>query len=344
MQNPNVDVKNIIDKFEKSQWIYSPNLDSIKHLPIITREELRNMPMEKGMFECSTSGSTGESLKVQKSYADYVWYMATNVREMIWRKWDFTKNIAVIRPDSKLRDLSGWGIPQNIAPIQGNTYQINFAPISQIQSWLEEKNPHYIHSRPSILAELDLTKIPNLIDVKSTGELGGTMFSSEECGTISIQCPDNPSVHHVMENQIVEVDQSGNMIITTMTNKYVKRYKNGDCIELGECSCGRKLQTIKKINGRVRNMFVLPNGDKKWPLIGSKVYYEQFGIKKYKVIQKSIEELELHIIAENLGEREKELQAVVKKWLEAEVNVTIKYVESFPNYKHEEFISLVNYL
>jgi phenylacetate-CoA ligase len=145
-----------------------------------------------------------------------------------------------------------------------------------------------------------------------------------------------------MENQIVEVDESGNMIITTMTNKYVKRYKNGDCIELGECNCGRKLQTIKKINGRVRNMFVLPNGDKKWPLIGSKVYYEQFGIKRYKVIQKSIEELELHIIAENLGEREKELQAVVKKWLEAEVNVTIKYVESFPNYKHEEFISLVN--
>ena len=138
-------------------------------------------------------------------------------------------------------------------------------PIKELQSWLEEINPHYVHARPSILKELDLTKLTNFIDSKSTGELGGTMFSSEESGTIAISCPDNPSVYHVMENIIVETDDEGAAIITSLTNPYIKRYKHGDHIELGECNCGRTLQTIKTIHGRVRNMLILPNGDKKWP-------------------------------------------------------------------------------
>ena len=76
------------------------------------------------------------------------------------------------------------------------------------------------------------------------------MYSSEECGTIAIQCPDNTNMMHVMENIIVEVETDGSVLITTTTNPYIKRYKHGDNIELGECTCGRTLQTIKKINGR----------------------------------------------------------------------------------------------
>ena len=186
-----------------------------------------------------------------------------------------------------------------------------------------------------------MSKITNLIDIKGTGELGGTMFSSEECGTIAIQCPDNKSNYHVMENQMIEVDTDGGMIISTMTNPYIKRYKNGDHIELGECTCGRTLQTITKINGRVRNMFVLPNGDKKWPLIGSRDYHSRFGIKKYKAIQTSIDQLELQIICDKLGDKEKELKDLILEWLQSPINITIKYVDSFPNYKHEEFISLI---
>ena len=342
MNKYEIDVKTTLDHFKKTQWNYRPDPKQIEKYPIITREDLRNTRMKKGLFSCSTSGSTGESLTIEKTYGDYIWYMATNIRELIWRKWDVTKNFALIKPGGKQENTNSWGIPYNIEPLQGKTFKIGHEPISVIQSWLEKNNPHYIHGRPSIIKELDLSKISNLIDTKGTGELGGTMFSSEECGTIAITCPDNPNVYHVMENQIVEVDTDGGMIITTLTNPYIKRYKNGDCVELGECTCGRSLQTITKIHGRVRNMFVLPNGDKKWALFGTQEYYSTFGIKKYKLIQTSLTELELNIISENLGEREEELKKHILKFLGSPINITIKYVDNFPDYKFEEFISLVN--
>jgi phenylacetate-coenzyme A ligase PaaK-like adenylate-forming protein len=245
--------------------------------------------------------------------------------------------MAVIKAGNKTLDVDGWGISTSIESIQGRRFSNDLKPISELQKWLEEKNPHYIHCLPSVFKQIDTSKISNFIDCKGTGEVGGRAYSSEECGIIALTCPDNPSVYHVMENQIVEVDSDGALIITTTSNKYIKRYKHGDHIEMGKCNCGRTLQTIKKIHGRVRNMMILPNGDKKWPLIGS-LEYESFGIKRFQMIQTKIDELELSIICEPLGDRESELIEVVRKWIEYTINVVIKYVDEFPNYKFEEFV------
>jgi len=334
-------IKKLLDIFEQSQWNHSVNLDYIENFNIVTREDLRKTRMKKYFSTTRTSGSTGEPVSVEKTHLDYIWYNATNIRELRWRNWDVSKNIAVIKPGIKKQDINSWGIPKEIEKNQGNSHTIGYQPISILQSWLEDKNPHYLHCAPSIVSQLDLSKISNLIDVKGTGEVGGSMYSSEECGTIAIQCPDNPNFYHVMENQIVEVDEEGAMIITTTTNPYIKRYKHGDHIELGTCTCKRTLQTIKKINGRVRNMFVLPNGDKKWPLFGSRDYYERFGIKRYKLTQTSLNELEIQIISDPLKEKEKDLIELIKSLIDSPVDISIKYVIDFPNYKFEEFISMV---
>lgn len=336
-------VKNLINEFEKTQWNYHPDFNLIKNFKIMTRDNLRNLKMNKGMFNTKTSGSTGESVTVEKTLDDYVWYFATNIREILWRKWDVTKNIAAIKPNAdKIEDKDSWGFPKSIFPEQGKLFKMQYKSISEIQSWLEEKNPHYIHCLPSIISQLDLSRISNYIDHKGTGELGASMYSSEECGTIAIQCPDNKHAYHVMENQLVEVDDDGGILISTMTNPYIRRYKHGDHVQLGYCGCGRTLQTITKIQGRIRNMFVLPNGDKKWPLFGSLEFNSKFGIKRFKAIQLSVDNLELQIISNNLGEKEVELISLVKKMLDSPINVNIKYVDNFSNYKFEEFVCLVN--
>ena len=61
------------------------------------------------------------------------------------------------------------------------------------------------------------------------------------------------------------------------------------------------------------------------------------------MIQTKINEVELQIICDELGEKENELISVVRKQIgfNIDVDVIIKYVESFDNYKFEEFISLV---
>lgn len=340
--NFDYDIKNLLDTLEKTQWTHRVNFDLVKNFKIMSRDDLRKTPMKKGLYQARTSGSTGEQVTVEKTYEELVWYSATSIREYRWRKWDVKKNIAVINVLAKEQIVDGWNIPRIIEPIQGKSFINKYKTISELQKWLEEKNPHYLQARPSIIAELDLSKISNLIDYKGTGEVGGSMYSSEECGTIAIQCPDNHEVMHVMENIILEVNSDNEVILTNLSNPYVKRYRHGDHVELATCNCGRTLQTIKNIKGRIWNMFVLPNGDKKWPSIGSREYYHMFGIKRFKAIQKSLFELELQIISEPLHDKEQDLIALVKRKInEPNVNVTIKYVTEFPNYKFEEFVSLV---
>jgi phenylacetate-CoA ligase len=334
-------VKILLTQMELTQWKpHSVNM-SLFGNKVITREDLRNTKMVKGFYETKTSGSTGEPVNVSKSFQDYVWFVASNIRDIRWRKWDVTKTIAHIKTTATEQTYNGWGLPRNIEPIQGITYSNSYKPISELQTWLEKVNPHYINCFPSIFKLLDTSRITNFIDWKGTGEVGGRIYSSEECGVIALECPDNPKMMHVMENHHIERDDDGGMIITTFTNNYIRRYKHGDHIEFGTCTCGRGLQTLSEIKGRVRNMFILPNGDKKWPLIGSLDFNDNYGIKRYKAIQTKIDELELQIISEPLGDREEDLKTLVKERLNSPINVTITYVNDFPNYKFEEFVSLV---
>ena len=334
-------VKILLSQMELTQWTkHAVNMSLFEH-KVMGRRDLRNTKMSQGYYESKTSGSTGEPVVISKSFQDYVWFVASNIRDIRWRKWDVTKTIAHIKTSATEQAYNGWGIPRNIEPIQGLTYSNGYKPISELQEWLERVNPHYINCFPSIFKLLDTSKLSNFIDWKGTGEVGGTLYSSEECGVIALTCPDNPKVMHVMENHHVERDDDGGMIISTFTNDYIRRYKHGDHIEFGTCTCGRGLQTLSEIKGRVRNMFVLPNGDKMWPLIGSLNFYTDYGIKRYKAIQHKVDELELQIISDPLGEREESLKTLVKEWISSPINVTITYVDEFPNYKFEEFVSLV---
>ena len=336
------DVKELLLKMDNTQWEERDiKKDSITFDKILTREGLGNLKMETLQYQTKTSGSTGEPVTVQKTYEDLVWFYAANIREFIWRKWNITKDVAIIKTTATEGEVNGWGIPKNIAPIQGKCYTNSYKSISELQQWLERVNPHYINCFPSIFKLLDTSKISNFIDWKGTGEVGGTCYSTEECGVIALQCPDNPSFMHVMENIHLDVDTDGVVLVTSLTNPYIKNYKHGDHVTLGgECTCGRKLQTIKKINGRIRNMFILPNGDKKWPLLGS-LQFEEFGIKQFKATQTELNKLTLEIISPYLGEKENIVTSLVQEMLGAQIEITIKYVDSFPNYKFEEFVSLV---
>lgn len=41
------DIKTLLNYFEYSQWTFKPNFDLIANLPIITRDDLRNIKMVK---------------------------------------------------------------------------------------------------------------------------------------------------------------------------------------------------------------------------------------------------------------------------------------------------------
>ena len=336
------DVGSLLQLLERSQWQHRPELDLLAGLNFTSRQDLRAMAMAPGFYRCKTSGSTGEPVTVEKTYSDYIWYMATSIRALRWRRWDVSRNVAIIKPLADREDRDSWGIPTSLEPVQGRMFVIGCEPINVLQAWIEDKKPHYLMAPPTIVSRLDLSRIPGFIDWKGSGEVGGSTYSSEECGTIAIECPDNLAVMHVMENQLVEVDAEGALLITTLTNPYIRRYRHGDRIELAQCGCGRGLQTIGRVRGRIRNMYVLANGERKWPLLGSRDYFSRFGIERFKAVQKEIGWVELQLISSPLGEREHELVALVRQYLDPAACVTITYVDTFPDYKFEEFVSHVS--
>ncbi len=175
------------------------------------------------------------------------------------------------------------------------------------------------------------------------------MYSSEEVGTIAIQCPDNPEVYHVMENIIVEIlDENnlptnvGRVVITDLTSSYLYRYDIGDYAEIGECSCGRGLQTLKKIIGRRRNMVVLPDGSRHWPRIGSTEFRTIAPIRRFQAVQIDATTLEMRLVVDNhlTKNQEDALCKLIHHFIGHPFEIHFTYVDEFPPGKFEEFVNL----
>jgi phenylacetate-coenzyme A ligase PaaK-like adenylate-forming protein len=326
-------VNDLLLYLEKSQYNYIPTINPIGN--IMTKYDLQKINIDYNKPVSRTSGSTGIPVIVPKTQQSILWHMATNIRELQWRKWDMSlKRVAIL---AKIKEDTN----------NNNSFYKKLDPIQIIQKYLERIQPHYIYTYPSIIDNLDLTKLINLKDIKTVGEIGGTSYSCEEAGTIALQCPEYPQVYHIMENIIVETDQIYGILITDLTNPIINRYALGDIVELGteSCKCGRTLPTITKIYGRVRNMLILPNGDKVWPIVGEPQFLSITNkIIRHQTIQKTLYKLELRLLVrENLTETEElNLLNLVSKTIKCDhLTCDIMYVDDFGFGKFEAFKSEV---
>ncbi len=350
-----MDLPSLLRELERTQWLKRewPFLKG----PILTRQTLQTLKAPPGDFVARTSGSTGEPVVVQRTHLSRLWWDATNLREVIWHKRDLSQSFAIIRP-TIFEPLTqpNWGPAFSLL---GKTGPLYAHPVrGDLNGWLQQVQPGYLMTFPSILETIDLSALPSLKGIKTTGEkvyrqhpLVQDMYSCEEVGTIAIQCPDCPEVYHVMENILVEIldenDQpthSGRVVLTDLTSRYLYRYANGDYAEAGSCSCGRGLQTLKKIQGRRRNRVRLPDGSEHWPLIGSMEYRKIAPIKRYQLAQVSQTTLEFRLIIDSpLTEAQKNtLTTTICRFIGYPFEVRFVYVDAFPPGKYEEFINLTD--
>jgi len=319
---------------------------------IMTRYDLQKMNFDNEKIVSRTSGSTGIPVIVPKNIKTLMWHTATNIRDLQWRQWDLKlKKVAIL---AKIKEDS----------VVNNTYLKKLDPIQILQTYLEQVQPSYLYTYPSVVKQLDLTKL-NLIDIRTVGEIGATSYSCEEAGTIALQCSEK--TYHIMENIIVESDPEYGILITDLTNPIINRYALGDFIELGgpaslvahdqragarefllhknssgPCECGRKLPTITKILGRSRNMLVLANGDKIWPTIGEPLFLSITNkIVRHQMIQKTLKELELRLLVTSklTDIEENNLINLVLKTINYDLTCNVVYVDNFPVGKFEAFVS-----
>ena len=348
-----MDLLTLLKQLDRTQW-EKRNTPPLKG-PILTRYDLQKMTPPPGDFVSKTSGATGIPVEVQRINLSKLWWNATNLREVLWHKRDLSLSFAVIRPHIREELFqSQWGPAFSLL---GKTGPLYAHPVKgDLNAWLQKIQPGYLTTFPSILETIDLKALPRLKGIKTTGEtlhqkhpLIADMYSSEEVGTIAIQCPDNSENYHVMENIIIEIldeenqpANEGRVIVTDLTSRYLYRYDIGDYAQVGQCSCGRGLQTIKKILGRRRNMVLLPDGSKYWPRIGSTEFRKIAPIKRFQAAQIDATTLELRLIIDSplTEEQQESLCKLVHHWIGYPFEIRFRYVDEFPLGKFEEFVNL----
>lgn len=288
----------------------------------------------------------------------------------------------VMDDDTRAKEL-GWGHPASLVYPTGPGYSLPIStPVSEQARWLARRDPGYLLTYPTNLAALldDFEhggrRLSRLREVRTVGEtvtpqlrarcrsiLGVPIvdgYSSQEVGVVALECPESGLYHVQSESLIVEVldpagapcspGSVGRVVVTDLHNfaTPLLRYDLGDRAEVGPaCSCGRGLSTLTRVLGRERNMLVLPNGERHWPLVGLHRYRE-LGILQYQLVQHSLERIEVRLVVSEGAwgaNEETRLTEILVAALGHAFSLDFCYFEHeiprAPSAKFEEFISLV---
>ena len=320
--------------------------EGMRQLPVLSRREIQTskedlfcsmLPQTHAPISLKhSSGSTGEPVTIRQTAISGLFYHATTLREYIWHQRDFSGKLAMIRANlpAGITEMQNWGEPYCLLFNTGPVYlQPITTDVNQQVEWLTNINPDYLLTYPTNLAallqeyeQLKL-KLPQLRQIRTMGETLtdevresarrvfnmeiADIYSSEEVGTIALQCPESGLYHVMSESLIVEVldeegnpcqpNQIGRVVITDLHNFATPliRYDVNDYAEVGEdCPCGRGLKVLKRIVGRSRNMLLLPDGRRHWPLVGGYLFNEINSIRQHQLIQRSPEMIEVRLVTD----------------------------------------------
>lgn len=366
-------------------------------IPLLTRDRLqragnrlrtKKLPASHGKASLQrTSGSTGKPVEVlSTNITEFFWTVFT-LRDHIWQRRDLTNKLAVIRynQDPKAKPPHGivsknWGSATVGVFATGACVMINVhTPVNEQLAWLQQENPDYLLTHPSVLQELALQclreniQLPSLREVRTLSEalpdglrelcqkVWGVklvdMYSSIELGYLALQCPDHDHYHVQSEGVLLEVlddegkpcapGQIGKVVVTNLHNYATPliRYEIGDYAEVGEpCPCGRGLPVIKRILGRYRSLVTLPNGERRWPKFNMGEILKIVPVRQFQAIQHSINEVEFLLVVEHAlsAEEKNKLTELFRSNLHPEMNIKVTEVDHIPRSasgKYEEFVS-----
>jgi phenylacetate-CoA ligase len=330
----------------------------------------------------STSGSTGEPVTVRRTGLCQRQWMAYTLREHLWHRRDFAGPLAVVRANIfEPVDTPDWGPPANLLLRTGpGSAMPPSRSVRELCQWLAAFDPAHLLILPStlaaVVAELAQTgqQLPRLQSIRTLSEtvsvelrettarvLGTPIqdsYTSQEGGIMATQCSEGS--YHVSETILLEVlndaDQPcgvgeiGRIVITDLLNfaTPLLRYEIGDYAEVGTaCACGRGLPVIRRFLGRERNLVLLPDGTRHWPLVGFHLWNEVYPVRQFQFIQLDRTTILARMSASGRpdSEQESQLTAIIQAALLHPFDIRYEWHETSlprgPGGKFEEFVNLV---
>jgi phenylacetate-CoA ligase len=254
--------------------------------------------------------------------------------------------------------------------------------IEEQAAWLVQERPTYLQTYPSIVYEIarhfigprkkTLTSIRRVITYgeafdrrvrdacrRAWGVDVLDSYSANEVGHIAAQCSSCRAYHVHAEHLIIEIlddegrpctpGEIGRVVVTDLFNYAMPliRYEIGDLAEAGGvCDCGRNLPTLRRILGRQRNMFVLANGQKRWPAMevdALGAFEGRLPIRQFQAIQHGPVEIEVKLVVTRplTAQEESGIRALLAGWFSDGLQIRFSYVPEIPRSpsgKFEDFL------
>lgn len=340
----------------------------------------------ESMMTSGSTGSPVEIRATGITYAiwcainlrDHIWHKRDVSLDLAAIRWR-VENIGM-PPDGLIMD--DWGDPYDQFYKTGRGLYLNSSSnvVDQVD-WLHRNDPHYLITHPSNLQSIILEmhnrglELKNLREVRTVAEalpqglaadldevLNAKLvdcYSSQEVGYIALQCPEFNHYHVQSESLMVEVvDEDGNpckpgetgkVLVTNLRNYATPtlRYDIGDYAVVGEsCPCGRGLPVLERINGRVRNMLHLPDGNQRWPNLGFREIMKIADIRQFQLVQHELDRIELKLSVNKpvTTEQEVQIKNILVRFLAYPFEIEISYHDELPrgaNGKYEDFVSAI---
>jgi phenylacetate-CoA ligase len=317
------------------------DLQELASLPPLTKEIIKEQghrlhsqdAKQRGMYENSTSGSTGSpSVFYQdQNYQDYqraaTWLsdMAAgwNMGDSIARLWgghqDVQSNIK-----TSMQRFENWLLNQhwydayNITPETMLQYHhqlsrkrhdilIAYASSAYLYAqFLESRDikPDYplkgFISSAEVLHAYMRETIERVFNTKIFDRYG-----SRDAGLVGYECDQHQGLHVNSQNLYLECDrtehgQPGLALVTLFENYAMPfiRYQIGDMLVMSEqtCTCGRGAPLIERIMGRTQDFITLRSGKRFVGEYITQFFRGEVSIKNFQFVQENLEEFELYIV------------------------------------------------
>ncbi len=343
----------------------------LQDVPITKKSTVQNAPhLFRSSFDPpqagrviakTTSGSTGEPMRVFKSESHFAINAAENVRLFKdWKLADHKVRVAYKVPD----DNHPQGTIESVAlPNNAVSHDIYTRSADQISALVEKTRPSLVSARPSMLAaildrDVDFSFI-NLLQSNAEAvpdELFAKAkvlpqcrivdaYGAVETGLIAVNCEKCGFYHIAERNVFVEVlgdddepaaeGELGRVVITVFNNPSMPllRYDLGDMVKFTTASpCQPRRISFVRVLGRERMMFKLPTGERVMAVLDPTTLHHM-GIKRFKLVQTTKTDIEFRYIEKtpDLVVNQDAIQKMVDREISPHFNVILLPVTELPN-------------
>lgn len=185
------------------------------------------------------------------------------------------------------------------------------------------------------------------------------IYSAREVGHVAMTCP-HGAVHVNQENYLVEIEgaagggrgtNTGNILVTPLFESPMPflRYRIGDVVEMGvgDCPCGRTLVTLKKILGRIGDMFETQDGhliDPNFWCLAFRDGRPSRDVEKFQVVYKRVDCVRFRIVRAPgySAETEAYLRQFLAKNFPSRMQFEFEYVADIPPRPSGKYLFVVN--